>query len=108
MSIDDARWMARLIGQLAEKQIVEALIGSGYDSAEVRLYEAKLVNRRDRMISDLSLGNEIPLLRPEGIDSHFSYDPTTEGPATVTIPGRGEIKAPARGLLVRNGKLVKR
>jgi hypothetical protein len=28
MTIDDARWMARLIGQLSEEQIVQALVAS--------------------------------------------------------------------------------
>jgi hypothetical protein len=107
MTIDDARWMARLIGQLTEPQIVQALVGSGYDSAEVRLYAAKLVSRRDRMIADLGLAGEIPPLRAGGVNHRFAYDPSIEGPATVLVPGEGEVKAPVRGLTIRNGKLMK-
>ena len=38
MTVDDARWMARLIAQLTEGQMQQALIAAGYTSAEVRLY----------------------------------------------------------------------
>ena len=64
MTVDDARWMARLIGQLTETQLRDALEASGYTGDEARLYLDKLVHRRDRMIRDLKLDNEIPLLRP--------------------------------------------
>jgi hypothetical protein len=64
MTMDDARWMARLIAQLTEKQIVDALTASGFSTADVRIYTDKLISRRDRMISDLELSNEIAPLRP--------------------------------------------
>ena len=66
MTIDDARWMARLIGQITEKQIVDALTASGFQPAEVQIYTEKLLSRRDRLISDLQLTKEIALLRPNG------------------------------------------
>ncbi|HWD17673.1 MAG TPA: hypothetical protein VHB20_00210, partial [Verrucomicrobiae bacterium] len=53
MTIDDARWMARLIGQLTESQITAALVASGYDAPTVSLYTRKLISRRDRMMKDL-------------------------------------------------------
>ena len=68
MTIDDARWMARLIGQLTENQLAQALIASGYDAAQARLYLEKLISRRDQMVCDLDLVNEIPLLRPRGVN----------------------------------------
>lgn len=106
MTIDDARWMARLIGQLSEEQIVQALVASGYDSAEVRLYTEKLVNRRDRMVRDLGLGSEIPLLRPAGIDREFSYDPAVDGPIIVNLPHGQKAQAPIGNSKVFRGKLV--
>jgi hypothetical protein len=106
MTIDDARWMARLIGQLSEQQIEQALIGSGYDSAEVKLYLEKLVTRRDRMITDFGLTDEIPLLRPTGIDRRFSYDPAVDGAASVTLPDRQQITAPVGKSKIVHGKLV--
>ncbi len=62
MTIDDARWMARLIGQLHAAQITQALAASGYDSATVRLYAEKLISRRNQMMADLGLSAEFPLL----------------------------------------------
>lgn len=55
MTIDDARWMARLIAQLTEQQIVDALTTSGFDSGEVRVVSAKLRSRREKMLRDLEL-----------------------------------------------------
>jgi len=63
MTIDDARWMARLIGQLRVEQIAAALAASGYDGATARLYEQKLVSRRNRMMTDLGLAAEFPPLQ---------------------------------------------
>jgi hypothetical protein len=62
MTIDDARWMARLIGQLSTAQIVAALTASGYDAPTVRLYAEKLVSRRNKMMADLGLSGEFPPL----------------------------------------------
>jgi hypothetical protein len=105
MTVDDARWMARWIGRLTEKQIVEGLVASGFDSAQVRLYTEKLISRRDRMIRDLDLGNEIALLRPNGTDREFNFDPGAEGPIRVDIRGRGMVAARVGATAVRGGKL---
>ncbi len=75
MTTDDARWMARLIAQLTEAQLIQGLIASGWDDAEVRLLTEKLLSRRDRMIQDLGLAAEIPPLRPEGARRNLAYDP---------------------------------
>ena len=108
MTIDDARWMARLIGQLTEQQLVQALVASGYNSAEVRLYTEKLVSRRDRMVLDLGLAHEISLLRPSGVDRTFSYEPLVDGPVTVGVPGSVgiEVQAPAGEERIVRGRLV--
>ena len=58
MTIDDARWMGRMIGQITKAQIENALEASGYGSAEVDIYTRKLIKRRDRMMADLGLGND--------------------------------------------------
>ncbi len=77
MTLDDARWMGRLIAQLTEEQIVRALLASGFNSAHIKLYTEKLISRRDQMIRDLGLSHEIALLRPNGVNRTFSHDPTT-------------------------------
>jgi hypothetical protein len=106
MTLDDARWMARLIAQITEPQIVQALVASGFDSATTRLYTEKLVSRRDRMIVDLGLNAEIPLLRPARVDHRFSYDPTIDGPIIVSLPGEPPHQAPLSPLRVVDGRLV--
>jgi len=106
MSADDARWMARLIGQLTENQLRAALIASGYDNAEARLYLEKLISRRDQMIRDLRLQDEIPLLRPEPLNRGFSYDPAVDGLFSVqlngaTISARESTAVIVRGTMLR-------
>ena len=106
MTIDDARWMARMIGQLTESQIVQALVAAGFDSAQVRIYSEKLISRRDGMIRDLDLASEFPLLRPQGSNQHFSYDPVVEGAVTIrTLQGR-EVTAKTAALAIQNGRVV--
>lgn len=105
MTFDDARWMARMIGQFTEQQIIQALIASGYDSAEVRLLAEKLISRRDRMIVDLELADEIPLLRPRGSNRDFSYDPAQEGLVTVTLVSGEKVSARASDRKVANGRI---
>jgi hypothetical protein len=65
MTIDDARWMARLIGQLRAAQITQALTASGYDAATIRIYAQKLISRRNKMMADLGLSVEFPPLALE-------------------------------------------
>jgi hypothetical protein len=106
MTVDDARWMARLIGQLTENQIREALIASGYDNAESRLYLEKLISRRDRMICDLKLENEIPLLRPNGQDRKFNYVPAIDGRFEATDSGGSKIFARNSSRIISRGELM--
>lgn len=105
MTMDDARWMARLIGQLTENQLREALIASGYDNAESRLYLEKLVSRRDRMIRDLKLEDEIPLLRPEGQNRRLNYSPVADGPFNATLPDGRVVSARTSGKIIADGKI---
>jgi len=62
MTLDDARWMARLIGQLRPRQITEALAAAGYEGTTLDLYARKLISRRNYMIADLGLSAEFPPL----------------------------------------------
>ncbi|MDB6034038.1 MAG: hypothetical protein JWM16_4376 [Verrucomicrobiales bacterium] len=103
MTPDDARWMARLIGQLTENQILEALVASGFDSAQAKVYAEKLIARRDRMICDLELEAEIPLLRPMGANRKLTYNPTKDGNVTAKLPNGQEIVAHPGALRVENG-----
>lgn len=109
MTVDDARWMARLIAELTENQIRQSLIAAGYASAEVRLYTDKLVSRRDRMIQDLGLAKEIPLLRPEGVERAFDYDPRKDGRVEARVAdGAALHPLESRDLVVRGGRVEPR
>jgi hypothetical protein len=106
MTVDDARWMARWIGQIREAQLIAALVAAGYDSAEVRLYTEKLISRRDRMIVDLGLAGELPPLRSEGANHRLDYDPAKEGAVTIHVPGSGLVRAPLGDHQVKAGRFV--
>ncbi len=109
MNIDDARWMARLIGQLTEEQLKQALIGAGYDAAVCRLLLEKLAARRDKMIQDFGLSGEIPLMRPNGPNKKLTYDPNTDGPFEATLaPGRTVAAQNTGEYVVLNGWLKRR
>jgi hypothetical protein len=108
MTMDDARWMARLIAQLTEKQIIQALVASGFDTTQVKLYTEKLVSRRDRAIRDLGLEGEIALLRPEGVDEGFSYDPEVDGRVWISPRAGERLAAPSASWVVAKGRIVSR
>ncbi|HLK60495.1 MAG TPA: hypothetical protein VKU00_28295 [Chthonomonadaceae bacterium] len=93
LNLDDARWIARRMAQLSEDQIKTALIAAGYEAPVARLLLEKLVSRRDHMIQDFGLSNEIPPLRPHGVDTHVSYNPATDGPFEVTLPSGEKLTA---------------
>jgi hypothetical protein len=67
ITLDDARWMARLIGQITESQIKDALSAAGFEQEQLVRYVEKLISRRDHLIRDSQLADEIPLLRREAI-----------------------------------------
>jgi hypothetical protein len=109
MNIDDARWAARLIGQLSENQIKQGLIGAGCDAASARLLLEKLVARRDQMIADFGLQGEISFLRLNGVaDKHLSYDPKTDPPFTATVGSETITARMTDQFVVVNGKLEER
>ena len=107
MTVDDARWMARLIARLTEEQLLAALIASGYDAAEAKLYLEKLVSRRDQMVRDLKLGDEIPPLRQTAPDRRFSYDPQADGPVKIMLATGEAVCARLTGQLVERGRLTR-
>ena len=107
MTRDDARWMGRWIGRLTKDQLGQALIAAGFDSSEARLYCEKLVHRRDRLILDLDLESEVPLLREAGTDRGFSYNPSVDGPFEVARSD-GDLRAPLGNSVIQDGLLVGR
>jgi hypothetical protein len=106
MTVDDARWMARKIGQLTEGQLLEALIASGFDSAQARMYLEKLISRRDQMIADLGLTREIAPLRPAGSRRDWSYDPQKDGRLRVRIRSGEIAEAQPANWIIVHGQVV--
>jgi hypothetical protein len=102
MTFDDARWMARLIAQLTEEQITQALIASGFDAAEVRIYTEKLVSRRDWMMRDLGLTDQIAPLRTAPTQD-ITYDPRTDRPPEARLRDGRTVPARESSLAIRNG-----
>lgn len=52
---EDARWMAGLIRQITDAQLVEALKAAGFSAREVELYAKKLRHRRSKLLHDLQM-----------------------------------------------------
>jgi hypothetical protein len=105
MTLDDARWMGRMIAALSPEQLQQALVASGFDSAQARLYLAKLLSRRDHMLQDLGLLKEPQSARHFTGNRHFSYDPMTQGAFQVRVAG-SIAEAPIGTHCIVNGKLV--
>ena len=105
MTLDDARWMGRLLGRLTESQLLEALLGSGFDSAQARLYLEKLVSRRDDMIRDLGLEPELGSLRPQGVERTLTYDPRATEPLRIRTRDGHDYVAPVGRWKVVAGSL---
>lgn len=99
---DDARWMTRMIGRLSEEQILAALMNSGLESAEIKLALEKLVSRRDNLVQVLDLESEVGLLRPQGVDTKFDYNPKVDGPMQI----KGQSPAPIGTKVVVDGVLL--
>jgi len=53
MTLEDARWMARMIAQFTPGQIEGALRACGFNESEAGAYKEKLLTRREKMLADL-------------------------------------------------------
>ncbi|MEQ1876439.1 MAG: hypothetical protein ABL958_07320, partial [Bdellovibrionia bacterium] len=58
ISFNDAKWFARMLGQLTDAQITEALTTAGYDTCTADVYRVKLERRRDQLVAALGLDKE--------------------------------------------------
>lgn len=101
MTIEDARWMARRIAQITEKQLIDALVASGFSSAETKLFLEKLINRRDKMIRDLGLKREFSYLRTKAVRQNFNYDPGKDG--VMSGGPNNQFSAPIRDQKIEKG-----
>lgn len=107
MTDADARWMAGRIARLTREQLLGALIAAGFDAAETKLYLAKLISRRDKLISDLSLAETHGLLGPETPTREFNFDPQTDEVPSVIIDG-SKVRPQAGREVIAAGRLQPR
>lgn len=108
VQLSDAQWMLRQMCLLSKTQLTEALMASGLSSAGVKLTEAKLLNRRNKMIEDFEMQSELQLSCYAHVDKKLNYDPTLDGFVTITSAEGKKITAPNKNEIVRNGVLVTR
>ncbi|HXH30984.1 MAG TPA: hypothetical protein VNJ01_09250 [Bacteriovoracaceae bacterium] len=55
VSFDDAKWMARLMARLSEKQIYSAFRGAGYPEVIAKYYTGLLLKKRNELLDALNL-----------------------------------------------------
>lgn len=55
VNIDDARWMARLMGQLTYEQIKNAFLSGGYPTLVAEYYTQLMIMKRSQLISALGI-----------------------------------------------------
>lgn len=103
--INDARWIGRKIASFSEQQLIDALIAAGWSAAEVKLYTEKLISRRDNLVVALGLQSEFPLLRPNGVNRNFNYDPRTDV-KSLSVGSGTYTPAPTGNTRIVNGMIV--
>lgn len=107
IKITDGHWMLEKMCQITKKQIMQALVASGMSSAEVVLATEKLLSRRNKMLEDFSVSDELREKCSIAVDRHISYNPADNGTITVYSDELQQyIEAPVRGKKVVNGVIV--
>jgi len=102
MSEEDARWAIRLMSQISEKQITQALIASGYSAAEVIILREKLISRRNSLIHAFQLQNELASSM-RSVNTAISYD--GRSPVKSILNNGQEVVAPINNDKLLNGLL---
>lgn len=107
IKMTDAQWMVRRICQFTPEQIQSALVSSGLSSAEVVLAQAKLLERRNKMLEHFKMDEEFKLSCHVPVNRKLNYDPLKQPLVTVKYDkGTKAMAAPDRGQHVVNGKLI--
>lgn len=106
--LSDAQWMLRKICQVTNEQLTQALVATGMSSASVKLAFAKMINRRNKMISDFEMKSELQDSCYTPIDKKMNYDPVVDGPVVIKNEKGESVIAPDRNDVVVKGVLQKR
>lgn len=107
IKLSDAQWMLSKMCRITKDQLTEALVASGMSSAEVILAREKLLHRRNKMLEDFLVSEEIAKACHVPTNTKISYNPEKDGLVKVySLARRMEITAPAGSKKIVSGKLV--
>jgi hypothetical protein len=105
VQLSDAQWMLRKMCQISPLQMTQALVASGLSSAAVQLAKSKLLNRRNQMIDDFEMKNELQSSCYVEVNKKMNYDPKIDGLVEVLNSQSEKIQAPDLNEFLQNGKL---
>lgn len=107
IKLTDAQWMLRKLCQFSPDQIKSALVSSGLSSAEVVLAQAKLLERRNKMIEHFKMDEDFKMSCFVPVNRKMNYDPLKQPLVTISYDKNTKsVAAPDRGHRVVNGRLL--
>lgn len=107
IKLADAQWMLNKLCQFSPKQIKTALVSSGLSSAEVVLAQAKLLERRNKMLEHFKVSEEAKNNCYVPVNRNMNYDPAKDQLVTISYDKNTKaMAAPDRGQKVVNGRLT--
>lgn len=78
LTLQEARWMVRIIAGVSEDELTEVLISSGYSMSEMLLAREKFISLQKNMIEVFKLEDEFPELMARVIDKKMNYQADSE------------------------------
>lgn len=110
IKLSDAHWvLAEMCKNIDKKQITQALVASGMTSAEVVLAREKLLERRNQMLLDLKMPQEVTKECYTPVSRNINYDPKRDGLVVIFSDARNaNIEAPEGNMIVVKGEVVQR
>ncbi|AZZ36115.1 hypothetical protein CIK05_04680 [Bdellovibrio sp. qaytius] len=107
IKLSDAQWMTRKLCQISPDQIKAALVSSGLSSAEVVLAQAKLLERRNKMMEHFKMDEDFVASCYVKVDRKLNYDPMKNSLVTISYDNKSKATAaPDRGQYVKDGHLL--
>ena len=108
LKLSDAQWMLEQMCRLSKLNIQQALVATGMSAAEVVLGTEKLLHRRNKMLVDFKMPNEVVNACSVPTNIKLNYDPSVDGEIRVQNAQQEWVSAPSRDLVVRSGVVVPR
>jgi hypothetical protein len=106
--ITDAQWMLRKICAISNNQLTQALVASGLSSAGVQLALAKLNFRKNNMIDNFGLADELKSSCSTDVNKKMNYDAKINGQVQIKTDAGEIILAPDRNEIIVNGQIQQR